>query len=197
VLLATAALASSGCLLVAAGAAGGAAVTYAYCKGKVCGQYNAALPDCWAATHTALLELGMPIEKEDRGGSTGFIVTRATDGERVRIYLDTLPSQIPAEGQLTRISVRVATFGDYSLSERIMDQIGRHLAPPPVAVAPPLGAALQTPALGAGLQTPPPPTAGAPSNPIQPAGGPLAPQGAPVPSTAPAQLPAAPVPVPK
>jgi Protein of unknown function (DUF3568) len=191
-LLAAAGLASSGCLIIAAGAAGGAAVTYAYCKGKVCGQYYAALGDCWAATHTALLDLGMPIEKEDRGGSTAFIVTRTADGERVRIYLDSLPSQIPAEAEMTRICVRVATFGDYSVSERIMDQIGRHLAPP--QTAPP-------PALGAVPATPPPPAAGATLGPVRQAGGSAVPQN-PVSTgagqtAAPPLLPTEPVPIAK
>src|SRR6516162_4020560 len=47
-------LSSNGCLWIAAGGMGGAAVGYAYYKGKVCGVYNACLADTWAATHTAL-----------------------------------------------------------------------------------------------------------------------------------------------
>src|SRR5207248_580608 len=128
-LLAGLLLVNSGCLLVAAGAAGGAAAGYAYVQGKLCDSYNAAFSDCWAATHTALTELGMPIESEEHEASTGSIASRTADGERVRIHLKTLAAQIPADGQVTRVCVRVATFGDHPVSNRLLDQIGVHLAP--------------------------------------------------------------------
>jgi hypothetical protein len=154
------ALANSGCLLVAAGAAGGAAAGYAYYQGRVGGTYNANFGDTWAATHQALAELGMPIVKEDRKASQGFVETRASDGDRVRIYVEAEPSRIPAEGQITHVSVRVATFGDHPLSNRILDQVNLHLAPAsatPTAPAPPavsLGPVVQT-----GASTAPPPLA--------------------------------------
>jgi hypothetical protein len=141
VLVAVVALLHAGCLLIAAGAAGGAAVGYAYCKGNVCETYAANLNDSWAATHTALAELGFPIAKELRESVKGWIDCNATDGERMRIQLDIMDSQTPAEGPVTRICVRVATFGDYSLSERILNQVGAHLvvsSPPPSGLAPPL-----------------------------------------------------------
>ena len=59
----------------------------------------------------------------------------AANGDRVRIYLDIIDG--PAEGPVTRICVRVATFGDYALSERILNQVGAHL----VVVVPPSGPA--------------------------------------------------------
>ena len=105
-------LANSGCLLIAAGAAGGAAVGYAYANGRVYETYNANFGDAWAATQTSLRELGMPIVKEERNADGGFLESRTADNETVRIYVDALPSKIPAEGSLSRVSVRVATFGD-------------------------------------------------------------------------------------
>ena len=65
VFVAATALLPGGCLLVAAGAAGGAAVGYVYCKGKVCDTYAANFDDSWAATHTALAELALPVSKEE------------------------------------------------------------------------------------------------------------------------------------
>ncbi len=127
--LAGLALANSGCLLAAAGVAGGAAAGYAYCKGKVCETYNANFDDSMAATHTALTELGMPILQTQRDGTSGFIESRTADGDRIRISLRELTSKIPAEGQITRVGVRVATFGDQPVSDRILDQVGLHLAP--------------------------------------------------------------------
>ncbi len=127
-LLAGSALANSGCLLAAAGVAGGAAAGYAYCKGKVCETYTASFDDTLAATHTALAELGMPILQTTRDGTRGFIDSRTADSDRVRISLRELTSKIPAEGQVTRVGVRVATFGDRPVSDRILDQVGLHLA---------------------------------------------------------------------
>jgi hypothetical protein len=170
-------LANSGCLLVAAGAAGGAAVGYAYYKGKINETYAAAFNDSWAATHTALAELGMPILKENRVGDTGTIETRTADDDNVHISLECLRSRIPAEGPITQVSVRVATFGDRPVSDRVLYQIGMHLAPvnyvpQPVAQVPGSPGVVQ-----AGVQTAPPPlanssssgqTAPPPSGPPQP-----------------------------
>ncbi len=172
------ALASGGCLLVAAGAAGGAAVGYAYCQGKVCELYAASFNDSWAATHAALADLGMPVLSEERKADGGTIESRTADGDKVHIYFKDLPSSIPAEGQVTRVGVRVATFGDRVLSERILYQVGSHLAPPgavpPVPAAAPPGAVMQT---GATSTAPPPLAAPAHSTPPPP------------------ELPSAPVPV--
>jgi hypothetical protein len=124
-------LANSGCLLAVAGAAGGAAVGYAYYMGKLCETFGASFDDTWAATRTALAELAMPIVKEERKASEGFIESRTADGECVRIHLQAETSKIPAEGQITRVCVRVATFGDHPVSDRVLNQVGVHLAPAP------------------------------------------------------------------
>jgi hypothetical protein len=145
--LALVALLHGGCLWIAAGAAGGAALGYVYCKGNVCQAYTANFDDAWPATHTALAELGFPITKENRENFKGAIECTAADGERIHIHLDIMDSQVPAEGPLTKICVRVATFGDYPVSERILNQIGAHLVPAP-----------------APFQTTPPPLASAPPN---------------------------------
>jgi len=52
----------------------------------------------------------------------------------VQITLDLLTSPIPADGSMTRVSVRVGHFGDETISTRIHDQIAKHVPPP----APPL-----------------------------------------------------------
>jgi hypothetical protein len=120
-------LPSGGCLWVAAGAAGGGAVALAYCKGKVCAIYNAGFGDVWSATQTALQDLGMPVLKAECENRSGFIESRTADHERVRIYL----SAAPADSPVTRVCVRVATFGDHPMSFRILDQVASHLAPAP------------------------------------------------------------------
>src|SRR5207247_10714236 len=96
--------------------------------GNVTRFYAANLEDVRAATRSALSELGMPITEKNE--SDGYLIdSRTTDGDRVRINLELQTSRIPAEGALTKVGVRVATFGDVPVSERILDQIGFHLVP--------------------------------------------------------------------
>jgi hypothetical protein len=137
VVVASATLCQGGCLLVAAGAAGGAAAGYAYYKGRICQSYVADFEDAWAATHTALAELGLPVISEERQTNCGTIKSQTSDGDRVRIALDVIPSRIPVEGSLTRICVRVGTFGDHPVSERVLSQVGAHLVVGPVVYPPP------------------------------------------------------------
>src|SRR5262245_59008321 len=128
-LLAAVALANSGCLavLIGAGAAGGAGVAYAYYQGNVTEDYHVRFEDSRAATRQALAELAMPIVEEKADQASEFIESRTTDGYAVRITLDMLAPRVPADGPLTRIGVRVGTFGDYAVSERVHRQIGAHL----------------------------------------------------------------------
>lgn len=167
------ALASSGCLAVAAGAAGGAAVGYAYYKGKVCVSYNANFEDSWNAVRAALIELGMTIQSEDHNADEGGFNSRTASGDQVRVELEAVPSKFPAEGNITRVYVRVATFGDQQASERILAQVGLHLVPitataqtphvaAPQTVVPAGATAAATPLPG---QTAPPPIAPVPSPP--------------------------------
>ncbi|HMC65986.1 MAG TPA: DUF3568 family protein [Gemmataceae bacterium] len=165
-LMAAVALVNAGCLLVAAGAAGGAAAGYFYYQGKVCMAYDASFDDTRAAVRTALSELGMPVVKEEDEKGEVFIESRTTDGDRVRIYMDTIRSQFPAEGPLTRVCIRVATFGDHPVSYRIFDWIGAHLVAVPIPGDPngPAAAAPSTPPAAAQPpavppETPPPPLA--------------------------------------
>ncbi len=167
-LLAALALCNSGCLALALGAAGGAtAVGVAYARGKVHATYAASFSDTWAATRTALGELGLPILEEKRESiGSGFLRTRVGDDSTVRIYLDTQPSKFPTEGPVTRVGVRVDFLGDYDVSTRILNQVSAHLAVQPPPGAPPvLGAPTPVPTSGVvgagwtGPQPPPPPPA--------------------------------------
>jgi len=136
-LLAAVALANGGCLAAAAaGVAGGAGVAYLYYQGNVSETYRAAFEDTRAATRTALAELGMPVieEKADNGG--GAFESRTFDGYAVHLTLDSVTPRVPADGPQTRVSIRVATFGDKTVSDRVHRQISAHLAPAAVAPVP-------------------------------------------------------------
>jgi hypothetical protein len=157
-------LTGSGCLVVAAGATatGGAALTYAYFKGEVSTQYQAALADTWAATRHALAELGMPILLEDWHEDHGTIESRTNHDDKLHISLTTQVSKIPAEGTVTRVGIRVGVFGDAPVSERVLTQIGTHLTLPPPHPLPPVakpGPIQPVTATGVPPQTPPPPLA--------------------------------------
>src|SRR5438270_7231715 len=133
-LLAAGTLGSGGCLAVAAaGAAGAGAATYVYIRGKVCLDYPASFGDTWAAVQKALQEERFPLVSNENDGKSGKITTRTTDGTTVTIDLEVLTSRIPAEGNLTRVCVRVGLLGDPPLSERLLSRISSHLAPPGTA----------------------------------------------------------------
>jgi hypothetical protein len=132
-------LVQGGCLLALAGVAGGAAATgYFYYKGRVYRDYAASLPDVRNAVHAALLDMHFLIFTEEVKDGKAFVVTKTTSGKKVRVYLDCLSSPIPAEGMLTRVSIRVACFGDESVSARVFDQVAWRLShPTTVGPAPP------------------------------------------------------------
>ncbi|HKI36125.1 MAG TPA: DUF3568 family protein [Gemmataceae bacterium] len=137
--LAAVALANAGCLVAAAAGAAGGVAGYAYYKGKVCRPYVANVADVHAATCKALQELQLPILKDEPGPKGGKIESRAGD-DSVVITLELQDSPVPGQGPQTEVGVRVATFGNEGLSERILDQISFHLVPPgAVPVPPPLG----------------------------------------------------------
>jgi hypothetical protein len=136
-LVAAVALTQAGCLLVAAGVAGGAAATgYVYYKGRLYRDYPAGLGDSLAAVRTALVELQFPITGEEVKNGSGYLTSKTADGSTVRIYLEPVASRVPAEGTLTRVSIRVGAFGDEAVSTRLLDQVSLHLVPAPPARTP-------------------------------------------------------------
>lgn len=150
-------VANSGCVaLVAGAAAAGGATGYAYYKGKVTRTYVAAFDDVWAATRTALGELQMPIVAEERSGLGGTIESK-NGSDKVQITFDVQRRE--GEGTLTQVGVRVATFGDDTVSNRLFDQLGRHLVPATPALPKPPAATPGGVTLSRPVETPPPPLA--------------------------------------
>ena len=110
-------------------------------------EYPAPYGDTLAAVKTSLTDLQFPIVKEQPEGGGTLIETRTGDGVKVRIALDVVTSPVPADGSVTKVSVRVGHFGDEEISTRIQDQIAHHMpSPPPLA--------------GPGTAAPPPPKPG-------------------------------------
>ena len=150
-LLAALALSSSGCLAAVIGgtAAAGAATGVMYVKAPVSRTYQANPDDVWAATHTALAEMDMAVKAEERTIHGGSLKTRTTT-EPVEITLEVKDSKIPSEGPLTTVGVRIGTFGDEMVSNRILEQINLHLIPASRVARPPvsnLGALKRSPSV--------------------------------------------------
>lgn len=159
-LVAVLALTPAGCLLAIAGAAGGAAATgYFYCKGRIYRDYNACFPDVRNAVHAALLDLHFQIFTEQAKDGKAFLITKTTNGKKIRIYLDCLSSPVPADSLLTRVSIRVGTFGDEGVCVRIFEQIALRLGRPvplipgPVVPGPPAPVGPPVPIQQTGFQT--------------------------------------------
>ena len=150
-------LAQAGCLLAVAGAAAGTgAAGYFYCKGRLYRDFGVPLPDVRNAVHAALLDLHFILLTDDAKDGKAFILTRTADGKKVRIYLDVVTNPIPSEGMLTRVAIRVATFGDEGVTARIFDQIALRLGHPApvVPIAPgPSPIIAPVPAQQTGFQT--------------------------------------------
>lgn len=173
--VACAALVNGGCLAVAAGIAGGAALGTAYYYGKIHQTFPSSLDDSLLATKAALADLAMPVLEDTREPARGFLRSTTADGDPVRIYLDPDSSKFLADGPMTRITVRVATFGDHPVSNRVLDQISAHLAPagavvgpPPVSTVPPPATGAVTPAAWSGLPAPVAPAVKAPVTTVEP-----------------------------
>jgi hypothetical protein len=155
--LAAVALGNAGCLVAAAAGAAGGAAGYAYYKGKVSRTYLANVEDVRAATRTALEELQLPVLSAEPGTHDGKIESRSGN-DNITIFLELQDSPVIGEGPVTQVSVRVATFGNEALSDRILDQIGYHLLPPSrLPPAPPKLNVPQPPLAPVPQPAPPPP----------------------------------------
>jgi hypothetical protein len=131
-------VANAGCLVVAAGAAAGgaAAAGYVYFAAPVYQEFPLPLPDAAVATRAALADLQLPLVKEEPTSEGLEIESQTGDKKRIRIVLTARPQKVPTDGVVTRIAVRVATFGDEMVSGRILDQVQIHLPGFPALGAP-------------------------------------------------------------
>ena len=132
VLVAALSLPSSGCLAAAvtAGVVGAGAAGYAYYQGAVPRDYPASMDQCWAAAQLAVGDLGMPLLTAERDNNIATIESRTGDGDKGIITLEPRASRVPADGQWTHITVRVALIGDGPVSERVLSSIESRLGLP-------------------------------------------------------------------
>lgn len=139
VLLAGLTMGSSGCIVLAAGA--GAAGTVAYVKGDFEAELQHNIDETYAATQKATEELKLHVITGDGGKDalSATIVARDAADKRVTIKLKTVTDDI------TKLSIRVGTFGDKTKQRLIYDKIRDNLKAMSPQPAQAVTAAAQTP----------------------------------------------------
>jgi hypothetical protein len=122
---------TSGCIAAAvtAGVVGAGAAGYYYYQGAVPRDFPAGMDQTWTATQQALADLGMPVVSAVRDIDNATIESVTGDGDKLKITLEPRAARVPADGQWTHVTIRVAMLGDGPVSERIMNQIDVRLAP--------------------------------------------------------------------
>jgi enolase len=118
--LLSSALAVSGCLALAAGAAAGAG-TYAYVQGEMNTTFEAPLDRVWAATQAAMNDLEFPIGERSKDALAGELRANQADGTPVRVRLNRVTDNT------TEARVRVGMFGDEQVSRAVLERIRDNL----------------------------------------------------------------------
>jgi hypothetical protein len=111
-------------LIATAGASAAEATADAYVRGgyRMAEAYSIGIAQ--RATLTALSDLGMPAHRERSSEKYAEIFARTSDGYSVRVEL------IAKSDVVTRLNIRVGTFGDETLSQLIANTIRARLANP-------------------------------------------------------------------
>lgn len=119
-LLLTTLLACAGCGAVILGGGAAAVGTYAYVNGQATGTFDASIAQAFDASIAACGELGVPVVRKVKDGSSGEIRGKLS-GDSVTITL-----KLVGDG-LTEISARVGMWGNESASRRILSAISQRL----------------------------------------------------------------------
>jgi len=117
-LLACVLVSSSGCFLLAIGAAGAAgAGTVAYISGELTTTLSGRLDSVSAAAGRATIQLQLAKISDKKDAFSAVIIARTAQDEKVTI-------KIEKEGdELCRVKIRVGVFGDEAKSRAILEKI--------------------------------------------------------------------------
>ncbi|HSI33577.1 MAG: DUF3568 family protein [Phycisphaerae bacterium] len=136
------ALTQSGCLLAVAAVGTGA--TVAYVRGDTESAMDAAPDRVTAAAKAALEDLKIVVVSSHASALDGDVVGRTAGDDKVHIV-------VKAQGERTsHISIRIGTFGDQAISNRILLKVNERLSDMNAGAAP----APQSAAVSAPLATP-------------------------------------------
>jgi hypothetical protein len=117
-ILSAALLMNSGCALLVGGAAG--AGTVAYLKGELKTNEDVPINKVFDATQAALKEMGLTVQKFEKAVDSAQVTAITADDKTIKINLK------KRNDYLTELSIRVGTFGDESLSKKILEKIRKH-----------------------------------------------------------------------
>lgn len=109
----------SGCIVVAAGAAGAGAV--AYIRGELQATLSQTLEATDQAANKALTQLQLVKINETKDAFIAILTARTADDKKVEIKL----TKVSAES--TKVQIRVGVFGDETRSMAILDKIKANL----------------------------------------------------------------------
>jgi hypothetical protein len=117
--LAAAATLHSGCLAVAAGAAG--AGTVAYVRGELAASLDQNFDRSVRATERAIADLKFAKISEKQDALVAVIVARTAEDKKIEIKVSSVSVA------RTKVQIRVGVFGDEALSQRILEKIRANL----------------------------------------------------------------------
>lgn len=109
----------SGCIVVAAGAAGAGAV--AYIRGELQATLSQTLEATDQAANKALTQLQLVKINETKDAFIAILTARTADDKKVEIKM----TKVSAES--TKVQIRVGVFGDETRSMAILDKIKANL----------------------------------------------------------------------
>jgi hypothetical protein len=109
----------SGCLAVAAGAAG--AGTVAYVRGELDATLSANLVKTESAANAAIEQLKFAKISEKQDALVAIIVARTAEDKKVEIKISS------ASDTSVKVAIRVGLFGDEALSIRVLERIKANL----------------------------------------------------------------------
>lgn len=121
-LLAANLLLSSGCFLFAVAAVGaGAAGTVAYVDGKLEASLGYSFESVAAASNRAISQLQFAQPEERKDALSDTLTTHDAKGDSIEVIVTKVGDS------LTKVDIRVGTFGDQQMSQSILDKIKANL----------------------------------------------------------------------
>ena len=118
-MLAAALALHSGCLAVAAGAAG--AGTVAYVRGELAAKLDQNFDRTVRAANRAVEDLKFAKISDKQDALVAIIVARTAEDKKIEIKISSVSAA------QTKVQIRVAVFGDEALSQRILEKIRANL----------------------------------------------------------------------
>ena len=116
------AVAGAGCAAIVVGGAVAAAGvgTYAYVNGEMKGTEAVSMDQAWSASQAAMKDLEFPILNKAKDALEAELTARTATDKRVVIKLKRVTDTA------TEIRIRVGTWGDEAMSQKILDKIKSH-----------------------------------------------------------------------